>query len=329
MKTIKIYFCGFWESFDYENNFITNTLRKKYIVIIDKCPDYVFFTRFDSEIYKYQCVRIFYTAENFSPDFNLCDYAMGFDELNFGDRYLRYPLYLVPDYTYYAGDNYSEDFERALNKHKFTKEDLDQKKGFCCIVVLRAGCREREDFFYTLDKYKKIASGGGWNNNIGGPVEDKFLFNTKYKFSIAFENSSTPGYTTEKLMQAFGAKTVPIYYGNPHIADEFNEKAFINAHKFKSWEEVVEEVKRIDNDDELYLEMMRQPAFVPGVVKEKHKELEDFLSNIIEQDKSKAIRRHGQLIEKYEKKYKIGTKVYVMLTKISYIRKCILSLFNK
>ena len=328
MKEIKIYFIGFWESFDFENNFITNSLKKRFRVIIDENPDYLFFTRFDSAVYKYNCVRIFYNAENFAPDFNLCDYALGFDEIQFGDRYLRYPLYLVPDYTYYAKDNYAKDFQRALDKSSFTQKELEQKEGFCSIVVSRSGCQERESFFEKLSEYKNIASGGRWNNNVGGPVEDKFEFNCKYKFSIAFENSSTPGYTTEKLMQAFGAKTIPIYFGNPHIDQEFNEKAFINVHKYNSWEDVIEEVKKIDQNDDLYMEMMQQDAFLPGLVERKHQELDEFLWHIVEQDIEKAVRRQGQLIKKYEKKYMIGTKLYVFLTKLSFIRNKIFGLLK-
>ncbi|MGN8436292.1 glycosyltransferase family 10 domain-containing protein, partial [Helicobacter pylori] len=37
--------------------------------------------------------RVFYTGENEVPNFNLFDYAIGFDELDFRDRYLRMPLY--------------------------------------------------------------------------------------------------------------------------------------------------------------------------------------------------------------------------------------------
>ncbi|MFP6238480.1 fucosyltransferase, partial [Helicobacter pylori] len=37
--------------------------------------------------------RVFYTGENEVPNFNLFDYAIGFDELDFNDRYLRMPLY--------------------------------------------------------------------------------------------------------------------------------------------------------------------------------------------------------------------------------------------
>ena len=35
----------------------------------------------------------------------------------------------------------------------------------------------------------------------------------KYKFNICFENSSTPGYVTEKIIQSMYVNSIPIYWG--------------------------------------------------------------------------------------------------------------------
>ena len=49
----------------------------------------------------------------------------------------------------------------------------------------------------------------------------------------AFENTYAPGYTTEKIMDAFASGCVPIYYGDPLVVQDFNPDSFINAHDFK------------------------------------------------------------------------------------------------
>ncbi|MFP6006493.1 fucosyltransferase, partial [Helicobacter pylori] len=62
----------------------------------DKPSDLVFGSPIGSarKILSYQnAKRVFYTGENEVPNFNLFDYAIGFDELDFRDRYLRMPLY--------------------------------------------------------------------------------------------------------------------------------------------------------------------------------------------------------------------------------------------
>ena len=95
MKTIKIKYVDFnvGLGFDPNNNEIINALSKRYNVVQCDDPDYIFYSVFGLDHLKYDCIRIFYTGECYTPDFNECDYAMGFDRLSFGDRYLRLPLY--------------------------------------------------------------------------------------------------------------------------------------------------------------------------------------------------------------------------------------------
>ena len=88
----------------------------------------------------------------------------------------------------------------------------------------------------------------------------------RYKFTIAFENASFPGYTTEKLADALVARTVPIYYGNPLIGQDFNTKAFINCHDFSSWRAVIDKVIELDQNDEMYKAYLREPPFPQGQV---------------------------------------------------------------
>jgi hypothetical protein len=113
-----------------------------------------------------------------------------------------------------------------------------------------------------------------------------------HKFDLAFENSSYPGYATEKIVQAFAAGTVPIYWGDPLIAREYNEKAFVNCHNFSDFDAVIEEVKRVDQDDELYRSMLEEPALVNANQRMIHNQnLEAFICNIIDQDYESAFRR--------------------------------------
>ena len=94
---IKIKFVDFWGGFNPHDNFITNVLKRNYEVLVTDSPDYLFFSVFGYSHLKYNCVKILFIGENIVPDFNLCDYAMGFDFLDFGDRYMRLPLFMVFD----------------------------------------------------------------------------------------------------------------------------------------------------------------------------------------------------------------------------------------
>lgn len=85
-----------------------------------------------------------------------------------------------------------------------------------------------------------------------------------YKFVIACENSRINGYVTEKITNPILARSVPIYLGAPDLFSDgvFNRKAIIHVGDFPSYEACVEHVKKVDQDDELYMSYLREPLFV-------------------------------------------------------------------
>ena len=159
---------------------------------------------------------------------------------------------------------------------------------------------------------------------MNGQVEDKLLFENNHKFSIACENSSHPGYVTEKILQAFAAKTIPIYYGDSTVCEDFNSKAFINCHEFDSLDHLLEKVKKLDSDKTEYLSMLEQPIYNDKMFSIKMKDnFDKFIENIFIQEKEKAFRRNrvfwGKKIDdkyiklfKFEQLVKKGKKVLTL-----------------
>lgn len=291
MKTIKIKFLGFWEGFDPESFFITKCLREKYDVVITEDADYAIISVFDyhHSYCNFSGVRIYYSGENVPPDFSEMDYAIAFDDIQFGDRYFRYPM------SY----NDVEIGEIARNKHKNVTEGvMAEKEYFCSFMYSHEGIKERTALFHLMSSYKPVTSVGRYlhNTDIVIPYEEnqksKLAFQHKAKFVLAVENTSYPGYATEKLLHAFASQSIPIYYGDPTISKEFNPKAFINCHDYNSFEEVLEVVKKLDADDSLYLEMLKQPAFLEeNHVQNRRAQFADFLYNIFDQEYQAAFRR--------------------------------------
>lgn len=282
---IKINFVDFWGDFNKKDNFITRALSKKYEIVISDNPDYLFFGTFGYKHLGYNCVKIMFIGENIAPDFNLCDYALGFDFIQFGDRYMRLPLYC----TY-------ESFSKIADGVKLPDETLFERK-FCCMVVSnnRHATSHRERFFKLLSEYKQVDSGGRMWNNIGGPVADKLQFVSQYKFNIAFENSSVLGYTTEKIMEPMTVNTLPIYWGNPLVWKDFNPASFINVGDFASMEDAVQYIIDLDRDDTRYLQMLRAPKVFEPTIRNWQEHLLDFLSNIVEKplDEAKYLTPYG------------------------------------
>lgn len=306
MKTINIAFVDFWEQWNENDNFIVEHLRKYYNVRLSDKPDYVFFSNFGGQIqhFKYNnCIKIFYTPENLCPDFNLTDYGISFEYLEFGDRHLRYPNYMTKL-------SYKNAWDAMKVKHLVEGKQIINRK-FCSFVVSNGNANEiREVFFEKLSQYKRVDSGGRYKNNIGNSkgVTDKRKFDSEHKFSITFENTSHPGYLTEKLVEGFAASVIPIYWGDPLVGRVFNKKSFIDLNDFATIDEAIDFIKKVDRDDELYMKILQQPALKDDSLWEIYEQrLDSFLLNIFEQPKPQAFRRNCEFWGKiYVEKQKVG-----------------------
>lgn len=303
MKEIKINFIGFWSDFNKENNLFMEILRKQFRVTISESPDFVICSALGKpfDYLKYDCVRILYTGEPLCPDFNVFDYAIGFDRIEFGDRCFRYPYGLY-------------NIQKAEHCIPLTREDaekaLREKEFFCNFIYgHKSAYGERERLLETLSKYKRVECAGTLCNNMndGKTVTysgDKIDFVRRCKFTIACDSVAHPGFVTEKIRDAFIGNSIPIYFGDPYIAEEYNTKAFINCRDFDSFEAVLERVKELDQDDEQYMQMLMEQKYKDAdYVEKKRKELEHFLYNIFSQEPKQAYRRLRFYASKYHEDY--------------------------
>ena len=299
-RVVKINFAGFWRDLDPESNFFTNILKKKFEVEISDDPDYLFCSVFSHRFVKYEnCIRIFFSGECQTPDFNLFDYGMGFDYLDFSDRYFRVPLYLL----------YGKKMMENAESRGGMREKPVYKDKFCSFVYSNQNADPiRGRFYRMLSEYRTVNSGGRFMNNVGGMVENKLNFEAEHRFSIAFENGSYPGYMSEKIFQAFAAGTIPIYWGDRFAGRTINKKAYIDVNSFKDIDDAIEYIKGIDSDQSEYIRMLSEPVFAEGYAVDKHLEkTEEFLFHIFDQGKDEAFRRNrtfrGRNYERFYARY--------------------------
>ena len=93
---IKIQFADMHHEFDRNNNFIIDMLKSNFeqYMVTDE-PDFLFFSSQGTAHNKYtECVKIFLADKEVTPDFNYCDYAIGYDDMQFGERYFKWPHYM-------------------------------------------------------------------------------------------------------------------------------------------------------------------------------------------------------------------------------------------
>jgi hypothetical protein len=94
--------------------------------------------------------------------------------------------------------------------------------------------------------------------------DTKLQVTAQYKFTLAFENSTTTDYVTEKFFDPFRAGSVPVYLGAPNVEDFApGNHCFIRAADFPGPGELAAYLQRVAADPLLYSAYFRwkQDAF--------------------------------------------------------------------
>ena len=109
-----------------------------------------------------------------------------------------------------------------------------------------------------VDRFKNthdIDCFGGYPKNYIEKKEDGL---NEYYFSITVENAIVPGYWTEKLVDCFATKTIPIYWGDePSVNKFFDEDGIIYFNTIDELGEILnnitpdlynEKIKAVENN---------------------------------------------------------------------------------
>lgn len=255
---------------------------------------------------------LFYTPENVRPLFKECDFAISFIR--------DYPMqnFRFPYYAYLLNKDLS----------KLHLKPVEAKSKFCHFIYSWIGNPDRELLFNKLNAYKEVTSPGKALNNAPAiekntpkmsrswkPREDywhkiKANYIKQFKFGIACENSygnSESGYVTEKLLDIFLARSIPIYMGDSQAAKDFNPRAFISYSDFKEKflaknpqhslsDEALKDkvmtlmlnrIKQIDQNPKLYAQYLKEPVFPNNKVTSfvDYKALWQFIDKVVAHSK--------------------------------------------
>ena len=133
----------------------------------------------------------------------LYDFVLTFDDnlIAKGQNYLYYP----------HGRCWIHNYENIENKSKLVSI-FASDKAFTVGHRLRHQIVDRFKNTHNLDCFAK------YPNNVIKNKEDGL---NEYYFSITIENAILPGYWTEKLLDAFATKSIPIYYGDKNSVSKF------------------------------------------------------------------------------------------------------------
>jgi len=151
------------------------------------------------------------------------------------------------------------------DKNRFMKEE-----DLAPVVYVQSGCdtpSNRDEWVKEFMKYVKVDSYGTCLNNKDLPPAlvgseqmehgDFYSLLSKYKFMLSMENAVCPDYVTEKFWRSLQVGVVPIYLGAPNIEEWLpNPKSAIVIENYSSPEEVANLIKRLNQDDQAYLEYL-------------------------------------------------------------------------
>src|SRR5678815_2323609 len=256
--TIRLGFENFWPGFVPFDNYFVRKLNQKYNICVCSHPEVVIYANFgEFERVAHVPTKIFYTGEPITADLTQADYAFSFDYVD-DPRHYRLPLYGL------SGS------QLAVKPVDYNAEQVFTAKNRFCNFVYGHASAMRDEFFKRLSNYKRVDAGGSHLNNVGGlPLYDnKLAFIAPYKFTIAFESLERIGFTTEKIYHPMMVNSVPIYWGNPYIARDFNTRSFVNYYEGRNLDSLVSRVVELDENDDQYLAMLNEPWYVDNVPNE-------------------------------------------------------------
>lgn len=273
LHAIRAYFCGKDEGFQF-SDFIDHF--RSFDSLIEPCQpanaDFLFVDHSPRSIREMLSIpdkgqiRVLLAREAVSPDFNLFDYALTFDATIQSFRHFRPHTLLA-----FAKDARQGDLDIGAVG---ASRPYSQRTGFCDFIYgNRKGHPMRASLFRELSqRFQGVEPLGTFLNNsrgIGPPLgkflsqadwrREKIKVQEGYLFSIAAENARFPGYTTEKLLHPLMAGSIPVYWGNPLVCEEFNESRFL-VFDGTDFDGLAERIESIGSSQEAWIEVVQQPS---------------------------------------------------------------------
>jgi len=272
-QPITIAFSDMWPGFNYDSNFIMDTLRAVTktpfcgVHYTPACaPALLIFGPY-SESWKSipaSIPKVFFSAENWKTPTTdgsvVLSLTSSRDE---DDTHMRVPTWMT-FIDWVSGSTLlpeqSTDNPIRIPVHfARTTPPLQERSQFCGFVVSNPICTLRNETFQVVNAYKRVNSGGALYNNIGGQLNllypgggcgdiSKHHFFRQHKFTISFENSQAPGYITEKVLHAKMAGCIPIYWGDAGTDTDFAPNSFVNVSHLQTAQQVLEAIQAVERD---------------------------------------------------------------------------------
>jgi len=201
--------------------------------------------------------NVWCTFENRRPPANGFDLTLSFDINTYNDSNFYLPLiYLYMNHKK-TGDAHSKHLvspKQCTEPRSIEPNFINTKFGFASSFINNP----QQTRLFVVKELSKISKVSVYGRSVGNYVEDKISEAEKFCFNLCFENDFYPGYVTEKILEAWLAKSIPIYWGSD-ANNILNPKAYVNFNDFLSVNEFVKYILELYSDEKRMIEMISQP----------------------------------------------------------------------
>jgi Glycosyltransferase family 10 (fucosyltransferase) C-term len=146
------------------------------------------------------------------------------------------------------------------------------------IYAVSSCLHHREVAFRALSEIGDVYYGGGCSGGSEPPYEtvglqdedaqrgswvDNPVHFHRYRFALVMENAEVGHYVTEKIMNAFFAGTIPVYFGTRDVFELFNPRAFV-FYDIYDPQPALDLVAHLEANKTAYQSMLREPILARG-----------------------------------------------------------------
>lgn len=270
---ILISYVDFWPEHDWRNNIISNLIKDVFDCEIEPASpeeaDIIVATIYGRKhleiINNFKKKTILWLGENVRPNKYDVHYSLTTDFSKYSGINCRFPLWMWEIDWYNTGlgvISVEEMQKRLVDEGQYKLEEVINRK--FCITIFNNPEGTRMEMLKMLNKIERVEGYGrpfnNWFTN-NGTYREKLEKMKEYNFNLCLENSLYPGYYTEKCIHAKIAGMIPIYWADNNVKRDFRPSSFINLNDFKSIDECIDNVRRINENKEEMLKMINEPLF--------------------------------------------------------------------
>lgn len=256
-QPISFYFTGFWPRFDPLNSYLWHLLAKvcselqlsPLIISDSSSADITISSCFPGSLLPCdQSTRIIYLGENVRPFYSEYDYSLTTDLADYNGRNSYLPVWLMYMFESTNKLPFNVGIQSRITEfaRMYRLDHIPWDRRECSFVYIGNNCEPlRISMLYELMRNGfKVKTYGSQSR----PVESKSEVYGRVKFVLCPENSYSPGYVTEKLIDGLFSGANIIYYGglSPDLLNVAPEQLYIWSPSVDNPSRIVERFVKSD-----------------------------------------------------------------------------------